>query len=84
MTSSESDVPGPHRRRERYRGTHPRRFEEKYKEHAPEDHPGIIEHVRATKSPAAGISRGTFYNHFESVDALLAAASTRCSRRRPS
>jgi 16S rRNA (cytosine1402-N4)-methyltransferase len=54
MTGSESDLPGPHRRRARYPGTHPRRFEEKYKEHAPEEHPGIIEHVRARGQTPAG------------------------------
>lgn len=26
----------PHKRRVRYKGTHPRRYEEKYKEHNPE------------------------------------------------
>src|SRR6186997_840970 len=54
MTGSESDSSEPHRRRQRYRGTHPRRFEEKYKEHAPEEHPGIIEHVRARGQTPAG------------------------------
>lgn len=45
----------PHRRRPRYRGTHPRRFEERYKELAPERYPEIEEHVRAQgRTPAGG------------------------------
>ncbi len=45
--------PPPHRRRPRYRGTHPRRFEEKYKELQPERHPELVEHVlRRGRTPA--------------------------------
>jgi 16S rRNA (cytosine1402-N4)-methyltransferase len=44
----------PHRRRPRYRGTHPRRFEEKYKELAPELHPEFAEHVRRRGQTPAG------------------------------
>ena len=44
----------PHRRRPRYRGTHPRHFEEKYKELAPEKYPEIITHVRAKGRTPAG------------------------------
>jgi 16S rRNA (cytosine1402-N4)-methyltransferase len=41
-----SDDPSPRpKRRPRYRGTHPRRFEEKYKELAPERYPEHVEHV---------------------------------------
>lgn len=47
------EAPG-HRRRERYRGTHPRRFAEKYKEHAPERWPELIEHVRGRGQTPAG------------------------------
>src|SRR5688572_22781807 len=55
MVESDAGPPEPpHRRRKRYAGTHPRRFEEKYKEHAPEDHPGIVEHVRARGHTPAG------------------------------
>jgi 16S rRNA (cytosine1402-N4)-methyltransferase len=40
-------------RRPRYRGTHPRRFDEKYKELTPDRHPALIDHVReAGKTPA--------------------------------
>lgn len=49
------DSPSPHRRRPRYRGTHPRRFDEKYKEHQPERFPGIVEHVRARGATPAGM-----------------------------
>lgn len=43
-----------HQRRVRYKGTHPRRFEEKYKELAPEEHPELIAHVRARGKTPAG------------------------------
>jgi 16S rRNA (cytosine1402-N4)-methyltransferase len=44
----------PHRRRPRYSGTHPRRFEERYKELAPEAWPEMQEHVRAQGRTPAG------------------------------
>jgi len=48
-------APDPaHRRRPRYRGTHPRGFHEKYKEHAPERYPEETEHVRARGMTPAG------------------------------
>lgn len=51
---TEPEVPPPHRRRPRYRGTHPRRFEEKYKEHAPEQYPELVAHVRSRGMTPAG------------------------------
>lgn len=48
------DPAPPHRRRPRYRGTHPRRFEERYKERAPERYPGIVDHVLAKGRTPAG------------------------------
>jgi 16S rRNA (cytosine1402-N4)-methyltransferase len=45
---------GGHRRRPRYRGTHPRRFEEKYKEHAPEKYPDAVERVLERGMTPAG------------------------------
>ena len=52
---SESDKPAPeHRRRPRYRGTHPKRFEEKYKELAAEQYPDIVPHVLAKGRTPAG------------------------------
>jgi len=55
--ASPSPAPGPHRRRIRYRGTHPRRFEEKYKEHEPERHAGTISKVLASGKTPAGTHR---------------------------
>ncbi len=52
---SESDKPAPeHRRRPRYRGTHPKRFEDKYKELAAEQYPDIVPHVLAKGRTPAG------------------------------
>lgn len=48
-----SDAPTPHRRRVRYSGKNPRRFEDKYKELNPELHADTIAKVRASgKTPA--------------------------------
>ena len=44
----------PHIRRPRYRGSHPRRFAEKYKELAPERYPEIVAHLRAQGRTPAG------------------------------
>lgn len=52
MTGAEGD--SVRRRRPRYRGTHPRRFEEKYKELAPEQYPELVAHVRARGMTPAG------------------------------
>jgi 16S rRNA (cytosine1402-N4)-methyltransferase len=43
-----------HRRRPRYRGTHPRRFAEKYKELAPEKYPELVAHVLERGQTPAG------------------------------
>ncbi len=50
-----SDPPAPpHKRRPRYRGSHPRNFEEKYKEHAPERYRETVAKVQASgKTPAS-------------------------------
>ena len=48
---------GKPKRRERYPGTHPRRFEQKYKEHAPEKYPGDIARVVASGKTPAGSHR---------------------------
>jgi 16S rRNA (cytosine1402-N4)-methyltransferase len=51
-----SDDPStPHRRRPRYSGTHPRRFDEKYKEHAPEQYPDTVAKVLASGKTPAGM-----------------------------
>jgi 16S rRNA (cytosine1402-N4)-methyltransferase len=54
-TPDRPDDPAPaHRRRPRYPGTHPRRFEQKYKERAPEKYPEIVPHVLAKGRTPAG------------------------------
>lgn len=45
----------PHKRRVRYSGTHPKKFEEKYKEHNPEQYADMIEHVIAKGNTPAGM-----------------------------
>lgn len=44
-----------HKRRVRYKGTHPRRFEEKYKEHQPEKYAETVEKVIRKGSTPAGM-----------------------------
>jgi 16S rRNA (cytosine1402-N4)-methyltransferase len=49
------DAPGrPHRRRARYRGTHPRDFAQRYKELAPDKYPGMAAHRRERGNTPAG------------------------------
>lgn len=57
--SSESSPPAavPHRRRPRYSGKHPRRFEEKYKEHNPERYADTVAKVLAAGKTPAGMHR---------------------------
>lgn len=45
----------PHKRRVRYKGTHPRHFSEKYKEHNPEKYADTIEKVIKKGSTPAGM-----------------------------
>jgi 16S rRNA (cytosine1402-N4)-methyltransferase len=47
----------PHRRRPRYRGTHPRRFDEKYKEHDPSRYRETVAKVIASGKTPAGTHR---------------------------
>ena len=51
---SEPDSPSPHRRRPRYPGKNPRRFEDKYKELNPDSHAETIAKVRASGKTPAG------------------------------
>ncbi len=44
-----------HKRRVRYKGTHPRNFKEKYKEHQPEKYPETVERVIQKGSTPAGM-----------------------------
>ena len=50
-------IPAPHQRRPRYRGKHPRRFEEKYKERDPERYAGELQKVIAAGKTPAGTHR---------------------------
>ena len=52
-----SQADPPHPRRVRYKGTHPRRFAEKYKELAPEQHADELEKVKARGHTPAGTHR---------------------------
>jgi 16S rRNA (cytosine1402-N4)-methyltransferase len=57
MTGSPPDPgsgPPPRRRRPRYAGTHPRRFDQRYKERDPDKYPDIDAHVRAQGRTPAG------------------------------
>src|SRR5262245_25186880 len=56
MTAGPSDSGDslPRRRRPRYAGTHPRRFDERYKERNPDKYPDIEAHVRAQGRTPAG------------------------------
>ncbi|MGZ8939839.1 MAG: 16S rRNA (cytosine(1402)-N(4))-methyltransferase RsmH [Limisphaerales bacterium] len=47
----------PHQRRVRYRGTHPRKFSEKYKEQNPEKYPETVAKVIASGKTPAGMHR---------------------------
>jgi 16S rRNA (cytosine1402-N4)-methyltransferase len=48
------DSPSSHRRRRRYSGTHPKRFDERYKELDPLAFPDMREHIRAQGRTPAG------------------------------
>lgn len=61
------DANAPRQRRPRYKGTHPRRFAERYKELAPEQHAGELEKVMARGHTPAGTHRSIM------VDEILAA-----------
>jgi 16S rRNA (cytosine1402-N4)-methyltransferase len=49
--------PVPHRRRIRYRGTHPRRFDQKYKEHQPERYADDVRKIIDSGKTPAGSHR---------------------------
>ena len=53
--SSDNQTTQPHKRRVRYKGTHPRTFEEKYKEHNPEKYADTIAKVISKGSTPAGM-----------------------------
>lgn len=49
--------PAPHKRRTRYRGNHPRRFAEKYKEHNPNRYAADVQKIIASGKTPAGSHR---------------------------
>ncbi len=56
-TSPNTDPALPHRRRPRYAGSHPRRFDQKYKERDPARYPDTLEKVLASGKTPAGTHR---------------------------
>ena len=52
---NKTEEQGTHKRRVRYKGTHPRNFAEKYKEHNPEKYKDTIEKVIRKGSTPAGM-----------------------------
>lgn len=54
MTTPPDDSSPEHKRRQRYRGTHPKRFEDRYKELSAEQYPEIVPHVLAKGRTPAG------------------------------
>jgi 16S rRNA (cytosine1402-N4)-methyltransferase len=74
---SDANQPGPqnsskHRRRPRYSGKYPRRFEEKYKEHAPVRYQETVEKVIASGKTPAGTHRPIMVKEILEVLALEA------------
>ena len=58
LSSPDSSQPAtPHRRRVRYAGKNPRRFEEKYKEHDPQRYADTVAKVLASGKTPAGTHR---------------------------
>lgn len=55
MEENKEQTTQPHKRRVRYKGTHPKRFEEKYKELNPEKYGDTIEHVIQKGGTPAGM-----------------------------
>jgi 16S rRNA (cytosine1402-N4)-methyltransferase len=52
--SDDASVPPPHQRRKRYSGTHPRKFDQKYKEHDPNAYPELHEKLLSRGRTPAG------------------------------
>ena len=55
MEENYKNIEKPHKRRVRYKGTHPRTYAEKYKEHNPEKYKDTIEKVISKGSTPAGM-----------------------------
>jgi 16S rRNA (cytosine1402-N4)-methyltransferase len=62
-----TEAPPPHVRRKRYRGTHPRRFEEKYTELEPQKFAADVEKVIARGQTPAGMHRPICVNEILSI-----------------
>ncbi len=77
MNDPEHDPDKPHRRRERYRGTHPRRFDQKYKELDPERDPETIAKVIASGKTPAGQHRPILVD--EILERLAPQPGERCA-----
>lgn len=54
-TATPTSLETKHKRRVRYKGTHPRNYKEKYKEHNPEKYADTIERVKQKGSTPAGM-----------------------------
>jgi 16S rRNA (cytosine1402-N4)-methyltransferase len=67
---SEPQQPSTHRRRPRYSGKYPRRFEEKYKERDPARHQETVEKVIASGKTPAGTHRPIMVKEIREVLAL--------------
>src|SRR5260370_31778090 len=55
--TNQTEMPAAHRRRPRYSGRNPRRFEEKYKEHNPERYAETVAKLLASGKTPAGTHR---------------------------
>ncbi len=73
---SEDATPPPHKRRVRYSGKNPRRFEDKYKEHAPERHAETVAKVIASGKTPAGMHVPIMVR--EIMEALAPVSGERC------
>lgn len=67
VLSMSIEEPPPHVRRKRYRGTHPRKFEEKYKELDPQKFAADVEKVIARGQTPAGMHRPICVNEIISI-----------------
>lgn len=70
MSAVDPSTPAPHRRRSRYAGKNPRRFDEKYKELNPERYAGDVAKVIAAGKTPAGTHRPIMVAEILSVLAL--------------
>jgi 16S rRNA (cytosine1402-N4)-methyltransferase len=74
LNEAEANAPTPHRRRPRYAGKNPRRFEDKYKELNPERYAGDVAKVLAAGKTPAGSHRPILVAEILAVLALQPGA----------